>query len=147
MFNTDAITSPVPSEFDRLVDAGKNPLSVKSVDDFDSLLKFMFVNPPSIPGPIKGYLTAQSIKNGNFNQKIFYDAYSEDYKLTSDLPKIKVKTLVLWGDKDKRTHVSSTDVIKKGLPGCKVVIIKDCGHFPMREKPDETAREYLAFVK
>jgi abhydrolase domain-containing protein 6 len=147
MFNTDAVPSPVPSEFDKLVDVGKNPLSVKSVDDFDSLLKFMFVSPPSIPGPIKGYLTAQSIKNGNFNQKIFYDAYSEDYRLTSDLSKIKAKTLVLWGDKDKRTHVSSADVIKKALPGCKVIIFKDCGHFPMREKPDESAREYLTFVK
>ncbi|HNR89616.1 MAG TPA: alpha/beta hydrolase [Spirochaetota bacterium] len=147
LINTEAVPCPERSEFEKQVAVGKNPLSVTNVADFDNLLKFMFVTPPSIPGPIKRYLTKKSIANSDFNQKIFWDVFGEDYKLAGELGKIKSRTLVMWGEKDNRVHVSCTKLLEKGIAKSAVVIIKDCGHFPMREKPDDAAKEFLKFVK
>ena len=145
-FNTEGIKSPKPSEFSKLVSKGKNPLAANTVEEFDALLKFLFVKPPSIPGSIKKYLLKKSISARPYNTKIFWDVYGEDYSMQKDLKNIKVKTLVLWGDMDKKLHVSSTRVLKKGLPKSKIIIIKNCGHFPMREKPAEAAKYYSEFL-
>ncbi len=84
--------------------------------------------------------------NRDFNEKILGHIAKENYLLEDDLSKIKTKTIVIWGDKDRVIHVSCTDVIKKGLPGSTIVVIKNCGHLPMIERPDETARYYLEFL-
>jgi abhydrolase domain-containing protein 6 len=67
--------------------------------------------------------------------------------LEPDLPKIKAKTLVLWGANDRVTDVSAVQVFKKGIPDCSTVIMKDCGHLPMIERPEEAAGHYLEFLK
>ncbi len=69
------------------------------------------------------------------------------FSLENDLPKIAAPALILWGDKDKIIDVSSVPVFEKGLKRYKTVIINDCGHAPMLEKPQETANAYLAFLK
>jgi len=111
------------------------------------MLRFVFVKPPSIPKRIKEYLTKQSILNRSFNEKIFKEIINEKYSLEHDLAKIKVKTLILWGDMDRIIHVSSTDTLEKGLANYTTAIIKNCGHTPMIEKPEETANHYLNFLK
>ena len=54
--------------------------------------------------------------------------------------------LILWGDYDRITDVSSVDVMRPLLPMAEVVIMKDTGHLPMLEYPAETATHYLGFV-
>jgi len=67
--------------------------------------------------------------------------------LEPDLPKIKARTLVLWGDHDRVLDVSCVQILEKGLPNCTVVIMQDCGHLPMIERPQEASEHYLAFLK
>ena len=67
--------------------------------------------------------------------------------LEKELPNIEAQTLILWGDQDKVLDVSSVPVFEKGLKNHKTVIIKDCGHLPMIEKPQETATHYIDFIK
>ncbi|MHB8907872.1 MAG: alpha/beta fold hydrolase [Syntrophales bacterium] len=38
-------------------------------------------------------------------------------------------------------------VFEKGLKNHKTVIIKNCGHLPMLERPQETAAQYMDFIK
>jgi len=64
-----------------------------------------------------------------------------------DLPKIWTRTLILWGDTDRLLDVSCTEVLEKGLPSSTTVIMKDCGHVPMMERPEETARHYIGFLQ
>jgi pimeloyl-ACP methyl ester carboxylesterase len=59
---------------------------------------------------------------------------------------IRAKTLILWGDTDRVLSVSSARVLQKGIENSKVIIMKDCGHMPMIERPEETARYYLEFI-
>jgi abhydrolase domain-containing protein 6 len=39
------------------------------------------------------------------------------------------------------------EVLKKGLLNFTVVIMKNCGHVPMIERPQEASEHYLAFLK
>ena len=54
-FNTEGIKSPEESEYDR-VSLKKNPLQPANIEEFDTMLEFLFIEPPSVPGPVKKYL-------------------------------------------------------------------------------------------
>ncbi len=139
------INSPEKSELEKLLEKGKNPLLIETADDFEAMLEFAFVEPPSVPGFILNYLSDQAILNRDFNDKVFNEI--QNYSMEPALPKIKSKTLVIWGDTDRLLHVSSTKVLKEKLPQCTTVILKNCGHAPMMERPEETAEHYLSFLR
>ncbi len=145
-FNTEGVSSPEKSEYTKMMANWKNPLSPNKIEEFDRMLEFMFIEPPSIPGPIKKYLLGKAINARAFNTKIFWEVFGEGYSLEPDLSKIKVKTLILWGDKDNKLHVSSAKVLAKGLEDPKTVIMKGAGHLLMRQKPGEAADHYLKFI-
>jgi len=148
LFDSGGVYScPHESEFYKNFQKGKNQLLVDKAEDFDRVLKIVFVKPPFIPLPIKKYLAEQSVKNRQFNEKIGQQITKEQYKLEPDLGKIKVKTLILWGDKDQLIDVSCVQLIEKGLSNHTTAIMKDCGHIPMVERPSEAAYNYLKFLK
>ena len=146
LFDTGGIPSAEKSEYIKLLYKGENPLLIESSQDFDKMMELAFEVSPPIPKRIKAYLTKQAILNREFNEKVFKEIVTEMYSLESDLSKIRVNTLILWGDKDRILHVSSTNVLEKGLPDSTTVIIKGCGHCPMIERPEETAHHYLEFL-
>ncbi len=148
LFNSAGVTSPVPSEMaKRLAKGEPNPLISGSVAEFDRLLGFVFVTPPEIPGFAKKVLVDEAMKHKAGNQKIFKQLEAETGALEPDIQKIKARTFVLWGDHDRVLDVSCVQVLKKGLTNCTTVIMKDCGHLPMIERPEEAAGHYLAFLK
>ncbi len=147
LFNAAGVQSPEPSDMFKIISQnGKNPLIMESTDDFDRLLEFVFVKTPYIPGFVKKLLIKEAQKHRTGNQRIFQGIRAEGAGLEPDLPKIDVPTLVLWGDRDRILHVSSVQVLAKGLPKCSTVIMKDCGHIPMVERPDESAGHYKKFL-
>jgi pimeloyl-ACP methyl ester carboxylesterase len=88
-----------------------------------------------------------ALANRKFYEKEGKEIFPDSLSLEKDLPNIKAPTLILWGDKDQVIDVSSVPVFEKGLKNHKTVIIKDCGHVPMMEKPQETATQYIGFIK
>lgn len=148
LFDAAGVQSPKPSELQEILARGDpNPLLVDSPEAYHRLLEFVFVKPPYIPGPILKYLTEQAIAHEASNQKVWNDLRAENKLLEPDLGLIKAPTLILWGDKDRVIDVSSVDVFKAGIPNSTVVIMKDCGHAPMVERPQETAEHYLKFIR
>jgi len=148
LFNSAGVMSPVPGEMTRrLVNGEPNPLVATSADEFDRLLKFVFVTPPAIPGFAKKLLVQEAARHNASNARIFKQISSEIGALEPDLPKVRARTFVLWGDNDRVLDVSSVQVLEKGLADCTTVIMKDCGHLPMIERPEEAAGHYLTFLK
>ncbi len=147
LMDAEGIPSPVPSEFDKYMVKGENPLAVKTTADVDTMLNFLFVTPPSMPGPVKRFVRDQSIAASDFNQKIYFDVFGEEYSLVRDLPLIRARTLLVWGDTDRKVHTSVMKVFEVGIRDASSVIIEKSGHFPMREKPEETAKYYIEFLK
>ncbi len=148
LFAAAGVKSPHPSEMAKRLSKGEpNPLIVTSVDGFDRLLKFVFVTQPEIPGFAKRLFSEDALRHSSSNARIFKQISPELDALEPDLAQIKAPTLVLWGDHDLVLDVSCVQVLQSGLRNCTAVIMKDCGHVPMMERPQETADHYLAFLR
>ncbi len=146
LINAAGVTSPHPSEFAVALKSGRNPLLVSTVQDFDRVLALTFVKPPNIPGFLKHYFAERAVTTRAFNDKIFGDLIQHPDPLEGELSRLSAPTLVLWGDTDRIIDVSAANVFASGIHGANLEILKDCGHAPMIERPDETAQRYLAFL-
>ncbi len=124
---------------------GFNPLIVKSKEDYQRRIDFVFVQKPSYSRFVEKHLLETAIANNAFNLKVFDELLPGD-QLEPLLPKIKVPTLVIWGDTDRIFPPSFAKVIEQKVPTSRVVIMQDCGHLPMTERPQETATHYLSFL-
>ena len=148
LVNTGGIANcPKKSELRKQLEEGKNSLLLETPEDFEKMLAFVFVRPPWIPGPVKAHLARQAIERRSFNEKVFRQIHAEGSDLEPELSRIRARTLILWGDQDRLIDVSCTEVLEKGLADSTTVVLKDCGHAPMIERPEETARLYLGFLK
>jgi len=125
---------------------GKNPLVVSEASEYKNFINFVFENPPFIPGMVKNYLGDKAVKRKEFYQKVFAEARPAD-QLERKMMDIHAKTLIIWGDMDKVFPASSAEVLDKGIDDSQVIIMKKCGHVPMIERPAETARYYIDFIR
>ena len=64
-----------------------------------------------------------------------------------DWPHIKVKTLVLGGEKDGQDFPALAKHIADTIPGAELAIIPNAGHVPHLEVPDLFYKELLKFLK
>ncbi len=147
LINNAGINSPVKSELFKSLEKGLNPLLVNSPDDFDRLLKFVFVKEPYIPFRIKGVLAERAIASRKFNDKIFADITAAPAMLENRFSSLTMPVLIIWGDQDRVLDVSSVPVLEKGIKNSISVILKDCGHIPMMERPVETAGYIKNFIE
>ncbi|MGL4317494.1 MAG: alpha/beta fold hydrolase [Pseudomonas sp.] len=147
LLNNSGVNSPSKSEmFQRIQRGEPNPLVVRKPEDFDVLMHFVFATPPDMPESLKRHFAEQSMANREHYDQIFGQLRTQYVPLEPELPKIQAPTLLLWGDQDRVLDVSSIEVMKPLLKKPSVVIMKDCGHVPMLERPEETAQHYQAFL-
>ncbi|MGH8351932.1 MAG: alpha/beta fold hydrolase [Pseudomonas sp.] len=147
LLDNAGVTSPTKSElFERLERGEPNPLVVKTPEDFPKLLSFVFFEQPPLPDALERHFAAQAIANSAHYDEIFAQLRERYIPLEPELPKIQAPTLLLWGDQDRALHVSSIEVMKPLLKKPSVVIMQNCGHVPMLERPEETAGHYQAFL-
>lgn len=147
LLDNAGIAAPHKSELYQLIEQGKsNPLVVKTPEQFNQLIDFVFYKAPPIPERLKHYLAEQAIADSANNQRIFSQLVERYIPLEPELSKIEAPTLLLWGDQDRVLDVSSIKVMQPLLQHPSVVIMKDCGHVPMIERASETAEHYQAFL-
>jgi pimeloyl-ACP methyl ester carboxylesterase len=63
------------------------------------------------------------------------------------VPRIRVPALVLVGEHDRVTPPAAAIQLAGALPDGRLSVVKGAGHIPMLERPDEVAREVLAFAR
>lgn len=66
--------------------------------------------------------------------------------LTDHLPEISAPTLALFGSEDKMVPVKDGHLVSQCVPQSQLILIEECGHFPMYEHPDaylSTLNEFL----
>lgn len=68
-------------------------------------------------------------------KETFKNVIAENLK--SDLSLIKSPTLIIWGENDVVTTIAEGELIAKTIPGAKLAVVKNAGHFPFLEKPEE----------
>ena len=67
--------------------------------------------------------------------------------LTPLLKNITAPTLVIFGNQDGTVPASQAHLFKEQLPAAQLVLIDECGHFPMYEKFDEYIKPLQGFLK
>lgn len=146
-FDNAGIKSPRPSELVERIQRGENPLIARTPEEFDRLISFVFVETPFIPPPVRSYLAARAVRDRERLDKIWKDVFAAPVPLEERLAEIAAPVLIIWGDQDRVLDVSSTEVMKQALPAAELVVLKACGHMPMVERPEESARIVRGFLE
>jgi 3-oxoadipate enol-lactonase len=63
------------------------------------------------------------------------------------LARIRAPTLVVCGREDRATEPEHGQAIARSIPGAKLVMIEDCGHPSVIERPDAVNAELVPFVR
>jgi 3-oxoadipate enol-lactonase len=69
------------------------------------------------------------------------------HNINDRISEIKAPTLIIVGEEDILIPQKYSRILNEGIKGSKLVIIKDCGHIPPIEKPEEFNRLVLDFLK
>ena len=69
-----------------------------------------------------------------------------DPRLESLLPRVKAKTLVLWGAGDRVVPVDYGKKFARLIPGAELEVVPECGHLMPFEKPEEFHRAVTGFL-
>jgi abhydrolase domain-containing protein 6 len=146
LFDSAGLLSPQPSDFQLALEKGDNPLIVNSRDDFDRLMQFVFYKEPFLPWPMRSVVAHKYMSRGRFNQKMWNDIWGHREEALDLLPRLHLPVFIIWGDSDRILHVSTVEVYQEHIPHAETVILKNCGHSPMLERPAETADFYVKFL-
>jgi 3-oxoadipate enol-lactonase len=102
---------------------------------------------PEILEVMRSHFMVQS----NFPKYVFDSATSDpngvfNWNIKDRLSEIRKPTLVLAGEEDQATPVAANKFLADNIPGAKLNVIKDAGHFCQLEKPMEfnsTVRQFI----
>ncbi|MCX5819711.1 MAG: alpha/beta hydrolase [Deltaproteobacteria bacterium] len=122
---------------------GKNPLMVKTEEDFATLMQWVMSKPPFAPRPILNVLARERIANYTLEERIFREitADSVEPRVTG----LTVPALIVWGGEDRVLHPESAKILNRLMPRSRVILMPKTGHTPMFENPQQSARDYLTF--
>ena len=67
--------------------------------------------------------------------------------LTPFLSQIQVRSLIIWGEKDKMTPINDAYKINRGIPNSQLKILENIGHSPYLEAPEILAEIIEKFIK
>jgi pimeloyl-ACP methyl ester carboxylesterase len=70
-----------------------------------------------------------------------------DYDFRDDVPKVACPTLIVWGEKDRVVGIEAAEEYRRALPHAQLVMMKDTGHVPMIERPEEFNRLLEEFLE
>ena len=87
-----------------------------------------------------------SLRSGNRQGLIDRMRMPSDTSLLRQIETIAQPTLILWGEEDGLIPVESAYRFQRDLPNDTLVILKNSGHVPMEENPEETLEAVLRFI-
>lgn len=125
---------------------GSNLMLPQDDEAFAKMMGVMFYRQPWVPAVVRNYYRQRWLENGLLLAEVFADISAQYVPLRPLLPAIKAPALIIWGAEDKVLPADGAAKLAEGLPDSEVVIIPDCGHLPMIEKPGVTAARYRAFL-
>lgn len=69
------------------------------------------------------------------------------FDILNRLPEIKIPTLILAGAQDKIMSLENHDEVHKAIPGSAYIILKNSGHCPHIERPEEFRYILFGFIE
>lgn len=146
LLDTAGAPSQNKSEFVLQLEKGNNLLLAGNTEDVEKLMALVYAKRPPVPPAFMKILIADWIAHTGFNRKIWDDSQPFQLSLAPVLPRIQAPVLILWGDQDKMLDAGGVVFLEKHLKNYRTVVMKDTGHVPMIERPEETAKAYVGFL-
>ena len=146
LIDSAGVVPPVASELQLKMLEGDNPLLVENPEDFERLMEFVFYRQPFLPWPFRPEFARIYSERAAINRKIWDDLSENLDDVVPLLGDLRMPVLVLWGDRDRVLHVSSVDVYREHLSDVRTIILSECGHSPIAERPAETAGYVTQFL-
>ena len=122
---------------------GNNRLIARNVAQFQQIMALGMQKVPWIPRPMLKVLAQERIRNAALEDRIAHQII--DYSVERQIDGMKTPTLIVFGDKDRVIPIQTADVLKQLLPNASVRMLRDVGHVPMFESPQQSANDYLSF--
>lgn len=101
--------------------------------DPESALAKSFIPDDAAPEMVSDVLKARAA-----TARVGWNPYLCNRKLRGRLYRVECPTLIVWGESDRIVPQAHGQAYQEGIVGAKSVSIKDCGHAPPLEKPEET---------
>jgi pimeloyl-ACP methyl ester carboxylesterase len=114
----------------------------------EELLRLMWADPrraPEPPPPSLELMITQARQRATV-ARLAWNPYFHNPKLPARLGRIRVPTLVVWGENDGLIPPAHGARYRELIPGAELVLIPDCGHIALREQPERAAAAILAFL-
>ena len=134
------VRNNVVTDLQREVNALKDPVPEKFVRDFQ--LSTMFQRPSD--EFVKAVIKESSTVPARVWREVMAEMVSP--KAQVELAKIKVPTLILWGDKETVFPRSEQDKLLAALPNARLKIYEDTGHAMHWERPEWFAKDLQDFM-
>ena len=83
------------------------------------------------------------------NRQAFVDRLSAkmDTNAHQKIKLIEQRTLILWGEQDELIPLKMAQRFHNDLPNDTLIILKEVGHIPMEESPDQSLKPVISFLK
>jgi pimeloyl-ACP methyl ester carboxylesterase len=79
--------------------------------------------------------------------RIAWNPYLHNPRLPARLHRVRVPTLLVWGEADEIIPPAYCDAYARLIPHAQVVRLPECGHSPAREQPAAFAKAVLGFLE
>lgn len=146
LMNPFGVVTPERSDVEKGLMQGKNLFFPKTISELDELVSYTTGKPLNIAKHFKEYLLQKMNEKRAFFAKAF-DELANSTPVESLLPKIKTKTLLLIGGKDRIIHPSSIKIYQKLLPNVSSRLIQHGTHVFVGPFFDEAYRHIESFLQ
>jgi abhydrolase domain-containing protein 6 len=140
------------NRFGEAVLAGRNPFAVRDRASLDAYLATVFHREdakPWIPWPADRAYIARRIRDAAFEQQVL-DAIGrgpERFLPGDQATRIRQPTLLLWCRQDAAIDPSALALYAARIPQASRVMLDDCGHMSMMERPGDVAAAIDALIE
>ena len=119
---------------------------VKKREDWDRMTKVAFSNPPWIPWFAKDMIAEHLISRNSADAEMLPQIIIDITSLTTTFKHYQGPLQVIWGQEDRMMDKEVLTTIKGFRPDAVTHVIEGCGHSPLLEKPEESAKFISDFI-
>jgi pimeloyl-ACP methyl ester carboxylesterase len=117
----------------------------------EDLVRSLFHDPKLAEARLAEPVTPESIdislKNRHTTARLAWEPRFHDPHLPKWLHRIDVPVQIIWGEQDRILPVGFVETYKALLPRARIALVKDAGHLPHAEKPQEFCDLVVRFAQ
>lgn len=134
------------------VQAGRNPFAVHDAASLQRYIDIVFHRPeakPWIPWPVSSVVVQRRRRDAAFEQQVLDRiGHSEERFAPGDeAERIRQPTLLLWCRQDAVIDPSALEIYAARIPQARKVLLDDCGHMSIMERPDAVADAVVQLIE